>query len=634
MSSVRYTPGGDWLSVVRGGVVVLLPATTGQDVLDRLWKQLGEDPDLQAILTIVTGGFGAGLASMPSFGLVSNTGRQHVLLRGPVRLRTESADGVVELSGEHVTTWTERIIDGGVGGFTLTAGLSDVSSEEHGLVLFLESGIVRAQAVTGGPAGECVGSSGTGSHPSGRSGGQDSGPTTTAGPPSRASTPRAEKSAPAPGDRQPTSGWEPADTDPETAGTGALEAEESATINPSLYLTAHDDEQLETGDRTGGDTQAGSDAVSAPSGSPAEGLTEAEVDPELSTTGYDHLWDRTVVRRVEDAAVRSSDEDEPDDGPVAPDSNSTDAGTDTGTAATPQPSGDGADSPAGLAAPTAALSAAKSAVHGEGAASSSGVGESGTREPGADSPGAGQTPHGGSAPASGLLIDSVPWARPKPEQSPQAEEVPPAQEVLPPARKAPPTGDASNAGEDPDHDGQTVMRSDLGDQSGTAQAQAPDAPETRPGTGPLVLARLCAQGHANPPEASACGVCSQALEADPREVHRPSLGTMRISTGEVVELDQSLIIGRQPSVSRVQGRGMPKLVQVTSAGGDISRSHVEVRLDGWHVLLCDLKATNGTVLIRSGHPPRRLGEGETAFLLDGDVAQLGDEIFLRFEGLR
>ena len=79
---------------------------------------------------------------------------------------------------------------------------------------------------------------------------------------------------------------------------------------------------------------------------------------------------------------------------------------------------------------------------------------------------------------------------------------------------------------------------------------------------------------------------------------------------------------------------MPKLVQVTSAGGDISRSHVEVRLDGWHVQLCDLKATNGTVLIRPGQPPRRLGEGETAFLLDGDVAQLGDDVFLRFEGLR
>jgi hypothetical protein len=174
------------------------------------------------------------------------------------------------------------------------------------------------------------------------------------------------------------------------------------------------------------------------------------------------------------------------------------------------------------------------------------------------------------------------------------------------------------------------MRSDL---HGPPPRVQPST-EPRPATGPLVLARLCRQGHANPPEAPNCGVCAQPLDGEPREVPRPSLGTVRVSTGEVVELDQSLIIGRQPSVSRVQGRGMPKLVQVTSAGGDISRSHVEVRLDGWHVLLCDLKATNGTVLIRAGQPPRRLGEGETAFLLDGDVAQLGDDVFLRFEGLR
>ena len=90
------------------------------------------------------------------------------------------------------------------------------------------------------------------------------------------------------------------------------------------------------------------------------------------------------------------------------------------------------------------------------------------------------------------------------------------------------------------------------------------------------------------------------------------------------------------NISAVSGLGTSPctLALVTSAGGDISRSHVEVRLDGWHVLLCDLKATNGTVLIRAGQPPRRLGESETAFLLDGDVAQLGDDIFLRFEGLR
>ncbi|WP_160318871.1 FHA domain-containing protein [Arthrobacter sp. ERGS1:01] len=108
---------------------------------------------------------------------------------------------------------------------------------------------------------------------------------------------------------------------------------------------------------------------------------------------------------------------------------------------------------------------------------------------------------------------------------------------------------------------------------------------------------------------------------------------MHISTGEVVDLDHSLIIGRQPSVSRVLGAVMPRLVQVHSASGDISRSHVEVRLDGWDVLLVDLKATNGTVLVRAGQAPRRLGQGEEAMLLDGDVAELGDGVSLLFEGL-
>jgi pSer/pThr/pTyr-binding forkhead associated (FHA) protein len=106
---------------------------------------------------------------------------------------------------------------------------------------------------------------------------------------------------------------------------------------------------------------------------------------------------------------------------------------------------------------------------------------------------------------------------------------------------------------------------------------------------------------------------------------------MRVSTGALVDLDQSLVIGRQPSVSRVHGGVMPRLVQVASPSGDISRSHVEVRLEGWHVMLCDLKATNGTVLVREGQPPRRLAQNEMAILLDGDIAELGDDVSLRFE---
>ena len=167
----------------------------------------------------------------------------------------------------------------------------------------------------------------------------------------------------------------------------------------------------------------------------------------------------------------------------------------------------------------------------------------------------------------------------------------------------------------------------------SAPAMTPPAAQQDPGVGPLVRARVCTQGHANPPTRAHCSACGAALLPDAVQVPRPRLGRMRLSTGDLLDLDQSMVIGRQPSVSRVQGGVMPRLVQVASPGGDISRSHVEVRLEGWHVMLCDLKATNGTVLVREGQPPRRLAQNEMAILLDGDIAELGDNISLRFEEL-
>jgi hypothetical protein len=233
-----------------------------------------------------------------------------------------------------------------------------------------------------------------------------------------------------------------------------------------------------------------------------------------------------------------------------------------------------------------------------------------------------------AAPATGLgggLIDSVPW-RTGASSAPAAQ-VPPS--FLPPVQAPAPDSAADPAGFDGDHDGHTIMKSDL---AGMAAHPVPaPVPERDAGAGPLVLALVCDRGHANPPTHAQCAACSLPLPSDAVQVARPRLGRMRVSTGALVDLDQSLVIGRQPSVSRVQGGVMPRLVQVSSPSGDISRSHVEVRLEGWHVMLCDMKATNGTVLVREGQQPRRLAQNEMAILLDGDIAELGDDVSLRFE---
>ncbi|NLA35317.1 MAG: FHA domain-containing protein [Actinobacteria bacterium] len=72
---------------------------------------------------------------------------------------------------------------------------------------------------------------------------------------------------------------------------------------------------------------------------------------------------------------------------------------------------------------------------------------------------------------------------------------------------------------------------------------------------------------------------------------------------------------------------------VASPSGHISRSHVEIRVEGADVLAVDLNATNGTRLLRLGADPVRLHPGESTLLVSGDRLDLGDDVILTFEGI-
>ncbi|GAA1761751.1 hypothetical protein GCM10009712_08010 [Pseudarthrobacter sulfonivorans] len=360
------------------------------------------------------------------------------------------------------------------------------------------------------------------------------------------------------------------------AGSGATEREVSA----ETVLGLTDDDSHYAAETA----EPGQEAQGEPSPD-VESVAPADQMPAHELTGtYDHLWEKTVIRSIEDAAVRDEPE-ESEAGAPHPAAPETDAGPDLPAPATPPPATPLPATPTPATPPPAAVPA----------------------------PG----------PAGGL-IDSVPWRT--------GGSSVPAVQVQPPFDLPQVPVPASGPAVDPeefagDHDGQTIMKSDLAGMG----AHPEPVQEPVSGAGLLVLALVCDRGHANPPTHAQCAACGSPLPPDAVRVARPRLGRMRVSTGELVDLDQSLVIGRQPSVSRVQGGVMPRLVQVSSPGGDISRSHVEVRLEGWHVMLCDLKATNGTVLVREGQQPRRLAQNEMAILLDGDIAELGDDISLRFE---
>ncbi|OLR89798.1 FHA domain-containing protein [Actinokineospora bangkokensis] len=107
-----------------------------------------------------------------------------------------------------------------------------------------------------------------------------------------------------------------------------------------------------------------------------------------------------------------------------------------------------------------------------------------------------------------------------------------------------------------------------------------------------VLAVRCSQSHLNPPEARQCRACQGPIaEQEIEEVPRPVLGALRFSTGDLIPLDRGVVIGRAPDASAT-AQGVRHVLKVP--GDDISRTHAEVRLDGWRVLVVDLGSRNGT----------------------------------------
>jgi len=110
-------------------------------------------------------------------------------------------------------------------------------------------------------------------------------------------------------------------------------------------------------------------------------------------------------------------------------------------------------------------------------------------------------------------------------------------------------------------------------------------------------------------------------------------GRVRVSTGQVVTLDRTVIIGRRPRSPRASGADLPHLVAVESPQQDISRSHLEIRPEGDTVVVVDLHTTNGSTLLRSGADPLRLHPGEQTLVLSGDVVDLGDGVTVTFEDL-
>lgn len=181
---------------------------------------------------------------------------------------------------------------------------------------------------------------------------------------------------------------------------------------------------------------------------------------------------------------------------------------------------------------------------------------------------------------------------------------PPVVPPAPVAAPAPVAGDGlelplvlTGAPEDEDHDGLTVLTSDIV----ALRGQLPHLDGPVPG--PLAV---------------------------PTARTRPR-ARVALSTGAVVSLERPVLIGRAPQVSRVANAQLPRLVTVPSPTSDISRTHAQVRQDGDDVLVTDLHSTNGVVVTRVGAAPQRLHPGEPSVVEPGDVVDIGDGVTFTVE---
>ncbi len=220
------------------------------------------------------------------------------------------------------------------------------------------------------------------------------------------------------------------------------------------------------------------------------------------------------------------------------------------------------------------------------------------------------------------LIVSVPWDLGDGDGVPATTRT--ASVAPPPAPVAATSEWAASAVASDEDEGLTVRRG--------ARVEPPARPVLADHIGPVVLAGLCPGQHPNPPNAAVCRICRQPVpEQEPVPVSRPVLGVLRLSTGDVVSLDRGVIMGRNPPTAEFDGDERLHSVKLPGGEGEISRAHLRVTIDGWHVLVTDLRSTNGTLITLPGRDPEQVRPSYPTQIQPGTVVTLADGIGFRYE---
>ncbi|MBK8468268.1 MAG: FHA domain-containing protein [Actinomycetales bacterium] len=145
----RWWAGDDYGFVWPGGVA-LLPDTLTPEEVDRVWSALSAGLELGEIIQMLTEILGVSLVSLPHFAVaLVDVSAGHVAARGSFEVSVDTGDEVVSISGEAVTTWSERPMP-----VVRSVDLHRLGSPaQRDGDLPLVGGVVRTARIVRGPSG-------------------------------------------------------------------------------------------------------------------------------------------------------------------------------------------------------------------------------------------------------------------------------------------------------------------------------------------------------------------------------------------------------------------------------------------------------------------------------------------------
>ena len=614
MNGLSYIP-GDWYALVNNQHIVLLPASASAEQVNVLWSNLVGKTTVEALLSELLPLYQMNIAELPNFALVSRDRAPHLVLRGAPEFTARTAAGDELVSGAGIATWTERKL-GESKTWTLSTGSAN---PEAAFALPISEGIVRVSslewgtegdAAAGAPAGAASESPATPSAPA------KAAPSVMAPAAAAAKPAAAPAKAPAPTAAKPAAAPAQAKA---PAATAAKPAAAPAVAKP---------------------TDAPAKAPAAAK-EPAPAAAKPAAAPAVAKPAAAPAKAPAAAKEPVPAAAKPAAAPAPAKAPAAakePAPTAAKPASDPGAAAPSKEAGDPKGPAAVLARAAKAADAARVSAQGAGDEQTDGTATSYALPP---------------TEVSEETQDPAQY-----EQEAYSEELSLGGQLLG-ARGAAETVYDTGQGDDldtiikprpgspassarpvePADDEHTIIRgSSVPKSSAASGLDAKDGTENSVSLNEFILARSCSKRHPNPPTASTCRECGERLTGQAQQVRKPAMGRMIVSDHGGAreyahELNRSVILGRQPSAAAIKSDTEPRLLKVESPSGDISRSHLHVHVEGWHVQLVDLGATNGTVLLREGQRPRRLSRHQEIMLINGDVADLGDGVSIRFEDL-